>query len=500
MIHVKKIFFFVTFCYLVCSIINNNFRFAFDLSSKYVVDWSDIEEQTPAGTTADTITNATTHTTTSDTTTATAPIATTTTTTTTAVKSSPLPSCPSFQNSDRWLKNERMSNIDDDMLTHELVQSLIFNVSPLDTIDGSKDVLEQSMCLETSNFLNWKNDVLSSKSQISLENDQDGLPYSEDGALQDLAIRLIFIALHEHQHGPARAEAISRYSHNCEKKDVSSDESDISSTIQSELEKSNIGKFDFECPDTKYIVTVIPEIGLGAALRIGVTEALFKGLTSNRVVLYMNSVPDSIIQQRSFNQPWRLASCPRKDIQCVFMPPSPCVITQDDLSKAPILSRETLDKFSKTGKFDEEYENEKVLVMMPFLNGHKPPPAGLNEVIVNKITSLYSKKAKEEVHGGDVSAPQETSSSSSTSSIAWDLNDDLLEKVKKFILEKDHWLIHAVFQLYLLRPNQASRKKINEAFHKATPENFNPKTAIGVPIRGELLYSNDSKITKVIIF
>jgi hypothetical protein len=250
------------------------------------------------------------------------------------------------------------------------------------------------------------------------------------------------------------------------------------------LETSNIGKFDFECPDTKYIVTIVPELGLGAALKLGVSEALFKGLTSNRVVLYMNSVPNSVIKQEPFNRPWRLASCPRKDIQCVFMPPSPCVITQDDLSKAPVLSREALDKFSKTGRFDEEYENEKVLIMLPFTKRIKPPPIGLNEVVVNKITSLYSKKVKEEVHDGDASAPQETYSSS-LSSKAWDLNDDLLEKVKKFILQSNHWLIHDVIQMYLLRPNQASRKKLNEAFHKAIPENFNPKTAIGVPIRGE---------------
>ena len=65
-------------------------------------------------------------------------------------------------------------------------------------------------------------------------------------------MRLMYLAMHEHQHKPARAEALARQQY-ASKQDLSSSETTSGGDMD------GVGNFDFECePDTKYIVTAIP--------------------------------------------------------------------------------------------------------------------------------------------------------------------------------------------------------------------------------------------------
>ena len=387
--------------------------------------------------------------------------------------------CLPFRNSDTWLNSPRFSNMEEEKLTHELVERLIMNVSPLHTDDGSMDVLNQTMCLNGSKFLNWESTML--KDQMGEEEEQKAIEY--------LSYRLIYLAIHENQHRFARKEAISRYNPDCN----DSDENRLSPnnvttnhnnrTTASDLLQANVGKFDFECPDAKYIVSSIPNIGFGAALRLAVPDPTFLGLMTNRVVLFLNSLPPETSApdqaKRDLIEPLRLASCPRKDLQCIFMPLSPCTITHDDLTNASFLSEDDLKYFRKNGKLDEKYKNVKVLIMKPFINGHKPLPVGINDAFVNIISSLYSK--------------QNPDNSNSRSSVPaplippqWHLEEEVLQKVYKFIGTLQQWTLHVLTMFYILRPNMMARDKIDEVVQKVLPQNFNTmhKSAIGLPIRG----------------
>lgn len=153
-----------------------------------------------------------------------------------------------FQYSDIWLKSSKFSNINEDLATPEYVQNLILNTSPMDS-NGSHDILSQSLALEGSAFRNWN---ITSDPRI-------------------LAHRLIYLAIHENQYGPARNEALSR---------KNGHDLDL-------LKKHNIGLFDYQCdPDTKYLVHDYVSRGSGFAHSFKSFLNLYlAALSSNRVLL-----------------------------------------------------------------------------------------------------------------------------------------------------------------------------------------------------------------------
>jgi hypothetical protein len=71
-------------------------------------------------------------------------------------------------------------------------------------------------------------------------------------------------------------------------------------------------------------------------VRGGMIEALLAGLVSDRVVLFVNNSP---VGHKFLRQPWALVSCPRRDYQCFFFPPSPCVLSHKDIQAAYRLTK-----------------------------------------------------------------------------------------------------------------------------------------------------------------
>ncbi len=372
-------------------------------------------------------------------------------------------SCPTFQNSKEWLTNPRHSNINEPLMTDEYIQKLILNISPLDTIDGSQDVLHQSLCLKDSAFMNWdSNPKIRRKSNVNSNND-----VSEEDKIRLITVRLLFLAIHEHQYGSARLEAKMRYNTNNHQDETCVNEK---KEYRSSLTNANVGKFDFECPNTKYLISHVPEAGFGASLRVGLMDPMFLGLVTGRVVLFVNSFdshPDA-----SFKKPWPLASCPRKDMQCVYMPLSPCVLTKEEIEKGIVLPNDNVVLARSTGSFGEEYDNAKVLMMKTSVGGHQQLPIGLWSKFVSIIESFYDKQQHDNELGSG----------------AWQLDKETLTKVTSFLSQNSPvltWLPHQVTGFYLMRPNMDSREKIDKSMSKILPENFDPKTTVGFPIRGK---------------
>jgi hypothetical protein len=362
--------------------------------------------------------------------------------------------CTAFQNSKEWLTGPRLSNIDESLMTDNLIENLIINISPLDTIDGSRHVLEQqSMCLNDSSFMNWKPPNLSSRKRSA----NSGNP-----TIDHIAFTLMFYALHEHQYGPARAEAISRYAQQ-------SKDCDGQVAYFDSLKKAEVGRFDFECRDTKYIVAPVSFMGYGAVIRTSMIDKLLLGLASNRVVLFINSIDSAPLEYMT--REWPLASCPRKDLQCMHMPLSPCVITQDDLDHGLVLGNNEYKNFRHS---PEIYNSEKVVILNSIDAMARQHPKGLADAFVNIIQSLYSK------HQGDSRLRLE-------SKLPWHLDEKELLEVYEYILDERQgmwWVPNQAAVFYLTRPNIEARVKIDEAMNKIFPPGFDPNSAIGLPIRG----------------
>jgi hypothetical protein len=166
----------------------------------------------------------------------------------------------------------------------------------------------------------------------------------------------MYFAVHIHQHKHAIPEAQVRHAQKDE--------------CQTVMRSQKIGVYDYECPSAKFLVVSIGRLGLGAVMRLGVVNGLVAGIATNRTLLIVNNAP---VGPRFVREPWLLASCPRRDMQCFYLPTTPCVLTQDELGKATQLSRGEGRAVFKFGTIPPNLENERVLLLDIVLRPQRMP-------------------------------------------------------------------------------------------------------------------------------
>ena len=221
-------------------------------------------------------------------------------------------------NSKAWLEEPRIGNIRE--LPDTMVSDLILDLAPRLLIGGLDQLLGHTICHAQGRFRDYKNRL----------DDQD---------LHFWALRFFYLGFHVNQHQGAIEEANLRRNNHC----------------AAALKQKNIGNFDFECPNTKFIVVQLSkDAGLGAHMRLGALNALVAGVATNRTTLLLN---------HGNKKPWSHASCERGDLQCFYMPPSPCVITEQELSKAYKLTNGESRLIFRKSELPKSHENDRVLYM-----------------------------------------------------------------------------------------------------------------------------------------
>lgn len=160
-------------------------------------------------------------------------------------------------NSERWLNSRRYGNIHNDtMFTEELAKTLLLN---LDTIlipksEQMPQILDQSLCHAKSQFLNSSVPISLDKKTVRL-----------------WAFRLIYLSIHYHQHRQAVPEAVARR------------KAGTCPTSDALQQKYDVGIFDYECPDAKYVALPLGGNGLGSNVRGGTVLAYLLGLGESSV-------------------------------------------------------------------------------------------------------------------------------------------------------------------------------------------------------------------------
>jgi hypothetical protein len=191
----------------------------------------------------------------------------------------------------------------------------------------------------------------------------------------------------------------------------------------------------------------------------------------DRVLLWDNLLPSNFF------------SCDRKDWQCLFMPMSPCVLTEAEMKNGTEMTKEELIQFRKEGKLPAHLEDVRVIRLRT--DNYREEPKGIREVFVRHIDALFDRK-KQEVDNAMISsdAPSE-----STSKQPWNLDPATLEMVKHEILDVSdiyhQWFIWVPGLMYMLRPNFRLRARLDQVVEDSIPKDFNPNKSIGIPIRGE---------------
>lgn len=211
------------------------------------------------------------------------------------------------------------------VLTQPISDSMaqVFQAKKVPSIESKGDALStflsQSLCHERSRFRDIDGTVAGDNDLMN-----DALP---EMIVRSWTTRLIYLAMIHHQQRYSLSEALLRYA----------PREGAPNSCQTYLEQEyGIGPYDFECPGAKFIIASLADIGVGANVRGGMIEALLAGLVSDRVVLFVNNAP---VGHRFLRQPWALVSCPRRDYQCFFFPPSPCVLSHKDIQAAYRLTK-----------------------------------------------------------------------------------------------------------------------------------------------------------------
>lgn len=342
---------------------------------------------------------------------------------------SAMPTNSTFENSVGWLKSRgRNSNANETLMTFEYVQNLILNNDP-----NYGNVLKQTLCPEESTFMNWQS-----------REEEKNLDF-----VKSLAARLIFLVLHEHQYGPARKEALAR------QRKTEKERLDF-------FRENKLGLFDYECDsDTKYLVVEFQtQGGFGQTVKKGYNPIQL-GYSLGRVVIYKQF-------HRNAN---RLADCPRRDMQCMFLPMSPCVLElPNQTSSYRVITNEDFVKYYKYNiSLSEELLSQRVLLYTP--SGYDlAPPAHVKERYIEDISRLFVRLKRDfAVIDGGTDHP-------------WNVDEELLEQVYA-LLRKKKWFVNKAPLLYQMRPNLKAQREVDRLMKKALPEDFDPDKSLGLAIR-----------------
>lgn len=351
-------------------------------------------------------------------------------------------------NSREWLEGPRFANEDpysydddadddaDDV--HFLQETALIQVPLLlRELRWASQILKQTLAHSSSRLVNvWDNNR------------------TDEASVRIRTIRLMFLSLYVQQHMPALKEATLREKHpSCRK------------TFQ----QRGVGKFDYECPGSKYVAVYLSGNGLGNNVRTEMFQAFYAGLTSDRIVLFpTRERPDNRTRLG-----WELASCDRRDYQCMFVPPSPCVPTLEALRNGYRLEKAEIFNLLNSGKPPPRNNNNDnpVWILQPHLGisrMHQDNPPNTTLEQFRRYAEILLDHAEEED--------------------AWRLvrrnlfSPDLAPSRHHY--KNANRKFQIAFTVYALRPNWRARMQLDDIVSNVG-RYINPELSFGLPIRGE---------------
>lgn len=344
-------------------------------------------------------------------------------------------------NSEAWLQGPRLGNLDESLMNDDFVKLMTLELPYMLSLPGkAKPLLRQTIAYESSRFVD------------------DAESGDDPKSMRLWAVRLIYLSMIYHQHVQAITEVEALYGSNTE-------------VCQKERQALGIGRYDFECPNAKFIIASLSNNGLGANIRSGATTLLIAGLITDRIVLFVNNAPKKT--DVWLQKPWDLASCDRRDAQCFFLPSSPCTITHKEIEDAYVLKKPEQRVLLKKGELPEDHKDNKVWVVPLSFVPVLKTPQHLSESLHN-----YSKSLIDHVPETDPRLP--------VMKLAMDhLLDEELHRPGYNFAAANIKLNHAL-NFYAMRPNLEYSAKMDKILEEIIPDDFDAENSFGLPIRGEL--------------
>lgn len=286
--------------------------------------------------------------------------------------------------------------------------------------------------------------------------------------VSDWTFRLTYFAIHSWNHAPARKEALARRKYH--------------GSLHGP--PFHVKPFDFECPDSKFLIAGIPPLGMGASLRLGAVNIMMGAIATGRIPLFLNSINSTKVPNQ-ISEVWRLANCDRLDMQCSFLPTTPCVVTLEDL------------EYNTIALLDNEIGNvqSRGMIANATLQAHRflffqPPRNPLDDgALYSRTRSILFTEAEKMVAALRLKV-------NGLPADMFAVLDKALEQLKEDPGNSVHnegfpyfhrysMIPHAII-MYMLRPLRSIQEQVERQKEKVLKESiqFDPSCAIGLPIRG----------------
>lgn len=318
-------------------------------------------------------------------------------------------------------------------------------------IDQTPALLGQTVCHKDGRFRDTAADAWNASSTT---------------LVHEWELKLIYLAVHALHHQPALQEHRERLQ--CME--------DTDTTTATLIKQHS---YQYECQNAKFLVTDLVNQGMGAAIRLSGVAHVLMGIASDRIPLFVANAS----QGPSFlQQPWKLASCPRNDLQCVFLPTSPCTLSIEELANATVLDELSARSLRRGGSLPKQYQNDKVLIYQA-----RVAPAKFDQFrgIHNAVRKRIYLEAIELVKEWKTANPHNTEQLGVLQQAAQRIQKgDSADSYNHYEYGHRYYRIAHAILLYLLRPNLHSQQDIKAQLEAIVPTSLDPHNALGMPIRG----------------
>lgn len=353
------------------------------------------------------------------------------------------------RNSNRWIQGNKDSNHDAGM-SPELIDTLLEGPRQFVKLP---DLFQQTICHEKSPF----KAVAEQTPPVPLEQ-----------RAEEWYQRFFYLALHWGFHRPALPEYQARKE--CQ------DDDNLRWRLEDFQQKHGIKNLDFECPNAKFVISPIGHIGFGAFINTQVCMTILIALRTGRIPIFTSQ--SLYPWQKGDTDPWLLAPthCD-KDLQCYYMPMTPCVLLLDDIRNSTRYGSTTKEQRWLRVNVDipAAMTNDRVVAINSGLQSK-----GHETVEIRNITSIIVQELMDEwiLQQRD----------DDTSGNFWSKEDwKAMDVAKQWMVDKfqdDAYGLMRQMYVYFLRLNPQYKAVLENRSSALVPQDYKPSNSVGVAIRG----------------
>jgi hypothetical protein len=362
-------------------------------------------------------------------------------------------------NSMTWLEHPR-AHVNSEGITRELEHLLIVGTTRFDMIP---DLLKESLCHGNSTFCN----IPSNEIQPSMSSINEWVP------------RLFFLAMHWRFHQPALEEFQRRETCSGNNTDSLDAGALLLRQYGHDTKKDSLtlpGRLEYECPKAKFLVMNLPSVGFGAVLNSIVLFATLTAFRSDRIPV-LRSVDEG-------RRRWLLSppDCKSSDMQCYFLPFSPCTLSQSDIFNGHRIGMTSPDQreLRRSMEIPTELQNERVLLLDI---GVIPPPIEFEQIhedIINTTVTVARELLAMWKKNSAVFADESPTLPKNES--PWRVIELAIEFMEGKKTIRD--IGYEATYVYMLRPNPVYKRVLLNQTNSILPAYGDYKNSVGIPIRG----------------